>query len=132
MIVQQPNFLGAVEDLEALAAAAHAAGALAICACDPLPLALLKTPGECGVDIAVGEGQTLGNRLDFGGPSFGFFAATEALMRRMPGRIAGETTDVDGKRGLRAHAPDPRAAHPPREGDLEHLHRAGAQRARRA
>jgi glycine dehydrogenase subunit 1 len=71
-----------------------------IAACDPLPLALLKTPGECGVDIVVGEGQTLGNRLDFGGPSFGFFAATHALMRRMPGRIAGETKDVDGKRGF--------------------------------
>ena len=71
-----------------------------ICACDPLPLALLKTPAECGVDIAVGEGQTLGNRLDFGGPSFGFFAATEALVRRMPGRIAGETKDIDGKRGF--------------------------------
>ncbi len=68
VIVQQPNFLGAVEDLEPLAAAAHEAGALAICACDPLPLALLRAPGECGVDIAVGEGQTLGNRLDFGGP----------------------------------------------------------------
>jgi glycine dehydrogenase subunit 1 len=100
VIVQQPNFLGAVEDLEPLAQAAHASGALAICACDPLPLALLKTPGECGFDIAVGEGQSLGNRLDFGGPSFGFFAATEALMRRMPGRIAGETKDVDGKRGF--------------------------------
>jgi glycine dehydrogenase subunit 1 len=100
VIVQQPNFLGAVEDLDALSAAAREAGALTICACDPLPLALLKTPGECGVDLAVGEGQTLGNRLDFGGPSFGFFAATEALMRRMPGRIAGETRDVDGKRGF--------------------------------
>jgi glycine dehydrogenase subunit 1 len=100
VIVQQPNFLGAVEDLTALAGAAKQAGALTIAACDPLPLALLKTPGECGVDIAVGEGQTLGNRLDFGGPSFGFFAATEALMRRMPGRIAGETKDVDGKRGF--------------------------------
>jgi glycine dehydrogenase subunit 1 len=100
VIVQQPNFLGAVEDLEQLAAAAHDAGALCICACDPLPLALLRSPGECGVDIAVGEGQTLGNQLDFGGPSFGFFAATEALLRRMPGRIAGETRDVDGKRGF--------------------------------
>ena len=76
------------------------AGALAICSCDPIPLALLRSPGEYGVDIAVGEGQTLGNRLDFGGPSFGFFAATEALMRRMPGRIAGETRDVDGERGF--------------------------------
>ncbi len=100
VIVQQPNFLGAVEDLTALAAAAKQAGALTIAACDPLPLALLKTPGECGVDIAVGEGQSLGNRLDFGGPSFGFFAVTEALTRRVPGRIAGETKDVDGKRGF--------------------------------
>ncbi|MFL5831668.1 MAG: aminomethyl-transferring glycine dehydrogenase subunit GcvPA [Solirubrobacteraceae bacterium] len=100
VIVQQPNFLGAVEDLTALAAAVHDAGALLIASCDPLPLALLKTPGECGVDIAIGEGQTLGNRLDFGGPSFGFFATTEALMRRIPGRIAGETRDVEGKRGF--------------------------------
>jgi glycine dehydrogenase subunit 1 len=100
VVVQQPNFLGVVEDVPALSAAAHEAGALSICACDPLPLALLRSPGECGVDIAVGEGQSLGNRLDFGGPSFGFFAATEALTRRMPGRIAGETKDVDGKRGF--------------------------------
>jgi glycine dehydrogenase subunit 1 len=100
LVVQQPNFLGAVEDVAALAGAARDAGALTICSCDPLPLALLKPPGECGVDIAVGEGQTLGNRLDFGGPSFGFFAATEALIRRMPGRIAGETHDVEGKRGF--------------------------------
>jgi glycine dehydrogenase subunit 1 len=100
VIVQQPNFLGAVEDVAALAAAAHDVGALCICSCDPLPLALLRSPGECGVDIAVGEGQTLGNRLDFGGPSFGFFAATEALIRRIPGRIAGETHDLDGKRGF--------------------------------
>ncbi|MGO9959382.1 MAG: aminomethyl-transferring glycine dehydrogenase subunit GcvPA [Solirubrobacteraceae bacterium] len=100
VVVSQPNFLGAVEDLDALAAAAHAGGALCICACDPLPLALLRPPGECGVDLAVGEGQTLGNRLDFGGPSFGFFAVTDALIRRMPGRIAGETHDMDGKRGF--------------------------------
>jgi glycine dehydrogenase subunit 1 len=100
VIVAQPNFLGAVEDLEALATAAHASGALCIASCDPLPLALLRSPGECGVDIAVGEGQTLGNRLDFGGPSFGFFAATNALIRRIPGRIAGETRDLDGKRGF--------------------------------
>ncbi len=100
LIVAQPNFLGAVEDLEALSGAAHAAGALCIAACDPLSLALLRSPGECGVDIAVGEGQTLGNRLDFGGPSFGFFAATNALLRRLPGRIAGETRDLDGRRGF--------------------------------
>ena len=100
VIVAQPNFLGAVEDLAALAGAAHDAGALCIAACDPLPLALLRSPGECGVDIAVGEGQTLGNRLDFGGPSFGFFATTQALIRRIPGRIAGETVDADGRRGF--------------------------------
>ncbi len=100
VVVQQPNFLGVVEDLEPLARAAHEAGALLICACDPLPLALLRSPGECGVDLAVGEGQSLGNRLDFGGPSFGFFAATEALLRRVPGRIAGETRDLDGRRGF--------------------------------
>ena len=68
--------------------------------CDPLTLGVLKPPGEFGVDVAVGEGQTLGNRLDFGGPSFGFFAAQEAYLRRMPGRIAGETRDVDGRRGF--------------------------------
>jgi glycine cleavage system P protein (glycine dehydrogenase) subunit 1 len=100
VIVQQPNFLGAVEDLEALAGAAHRAGALCVAACDPLPLSLLRAPGDCGVDVAVGEGQTLGNRLDFGGPSFGFFAATEALIRRVPGRIAGETVDLEGRRGF--------------------------------
>jgi glycine dehydrogenase subunit 1 len=100
VVVQQPNFLGVVEDLEPMARAAHDAGALLICACDPLALAILKSPGQCGADIAVGEGQPLGNRLDFGGPSFGFFAATEALVRRVPGRIAGETRDLDGKRGF--------------------------------
>jgi glycine dehydrogenase subunit 1 len=100
VVLAQPNFLGAVEDVAPLAAAAREAGAMTICSCDPLALALLKPPGECGVDVAVGEGQTLGNRLDFGGPSFGFFASTEALMRRLPGRIAGETKDVDGKRGF--------------------------------
>jgi glycine dehydrogenase subunit 1 len=83
-----------------VAEAARSVGALTIGSYDPLPLALLKSPGECGVDIAVGEGQTLGNRLDFGGPSFGFFASTEELLRRLPGRIAGETRDVDGKRGF--------------------------------
>ena len=100
VFLQYPNFLGAVEDLEALVPAAKACGALVIVQCDPIPLGILRPPGDFGVDIAVGEGQTLGNRLDFGGPSFGFFAAQEAHLRRMPGRIAGETTDVDGRRGF--------------------------------
>jgi glycine dehydrogenase subunit 1 len=97
---QQPNFLGAVEDAAALAAAAKDSPAVVVGQYDPIPLGILKPPGECGVDVAVGEGQSLGNRLDFGGPSFGFFAATEAYLRRMPGRIAGETVDADGRRGF--------------------------------
>jgi glycine dehydrogenase subunit 1 len=100
VIVQQPNFLGAVEDVATLAEQAHAAGALLIAAADPIPLAIITPPGEAGADIVVGEGQTLGNRLDFGGPSFGFFAVTQALLRRLPGRLAGETRDIDGKRGF--------------------------------
>ena len=100
VFLQQPNFLGAVEDIEALASAAKERGALVVVACDPIALSILKPPGECGADVAVGEGQPLGNRLDYGGPSFGFFCATEEHIRRMPGRIAGETTDVDGRRGF--------------------------------
>ncbi|MEO8091302.1 MAG: aminomethyl-transferring glycine dehydrogenase subunit GcvPA [bacterium] len=100
VIVQNPNFLGVIEDLAELAAVAESAGAMAVAAVDPISLGVLRPPGECGIEIALGEGQPLGNRLDFGGPSFGFFAATEQHLRRMPGRIAGETTDVDGRRGF--------------------------------
>src|SRR6187551_2670641 len=100
VFLAQPNFLGAVEDLEALSPVAKATGALLIVQCDPLTLGVLRPPGDFDVDVAVGEGQTLGNRLDYGGPSFGFFAAQQAYLRRMPGRIAGETTDVDGRRGF--------------------------------
>src|SRR3954462_9291745 len=100
VFVQQPNFYGAVEDVEALSAAARQAApdAVVVGAYDPIALGIVKPPGECGVDVCVGEGQPLGNRLDFGGPSFGFFAATEAYLRRLPGRIAGETVDADGRR----------------------------------
>ena len=100
VFLAQPNFLGAVEDLEPLVQAARAAGALVVLSCDPIALGILRTPGELGVDVAVGEGQPLGNRLDYGGPSFGFFAAREEHLRRLPGRIAGETTDPDGRRGF--------------------------------
>jgi glycine dehydrogenase subunit 1 len=99
VILQQPNFLGSVEDLKPLVDAAKEVGALVVCSCDPIPLGILEPPGALGVDVAVGEGQSLGNRLDFGGPSFGFFAASQEHIRRMPGRIAGETKDVDGRRG---------------------------------
>jgi glycine dehydrogenase subunit 1 len=100
VIVQQPNFLGAIEDVAAVAEAAHEHAAQVVCAADPLTLGVLEAPGHQGADVCVGEGQSLGNRLDFGGPSFGFFAATTEHLRRMPGRIAGETTDVDGRRGF--------------------------------
>jgi glycine dehydrogenase subunit 1 len=100
VFLQQPNFLGAVEDLEALAPIARETGALLVVQCDAMTLGVLRPPGDFDVDIAVGEGQPLGNRLDFGGPSFGFFAAQERFLRRMPGRIAGETTDADGERGF--------------------------------
>jgi glycine dehydrogenase subunit 1 len=100
VFLQQPNFLGSVEDLGELAEAAKRTGAMLVCAADPLPLAILRPPGEFDVDICVGEGQTLGNRLDYGGPSFGFFAASERFIRKMPGRIAGETRDADGRRGF--------------------------------
>jgi glycine dehydrogenase subunit 1 len=100
VFVQSPNFLGAVEELEQLASVAEAAGALTVASVDALTLGVLRPPGECGVDIAVGEGQQLGGRLDFGGPSFGFFCATEDHLRRMPGRIAGETVDAEGRRGF--------------------------------
>jgi glycine cleavage system P protein (glycine dehydrogenase) subunit 1 len=99
VFLQYPNFLGAVEDLEPLVDAARDSGALVIVQCDAIPLGVLRPPGDFGVDIAVGEGQPLGNRLDYGGPSFGFFAAREEYLRNMPGRIAGETSDVDGRRG---------------------------------
>ncbi len=104
VLLQQPNFYGAVEDVAALAAAAGEPAAsdrpVVIASYDPLTLGILAPPGACGVDVCVGEGQSLGNRLDFGGPSFGFFAAAQEHLRRMPGRIAGETVDVDGKRGF--------------------------------
>ena len=100
VFVQQPNFLGTVEDLGPLVEAANRTGALVVCAADPLPLGILEPPGSFGVDICVGEGQSLGNRLDFGGPSFGFFAARESHIRKMPGRIAGETVDAEGRRGF--------------------------------
>jgi glycine dehydrogenase subunit 1 len=104
-IFAQPNFYGAIEDAAALSAAAKAANGkqsapVVVAQIDPITLGLLASPGECGVDVAVGEGQPLGNRLDFGGPSFGLFAARQEYLRLMPGRIAGETVDVDGRRGF--------------------------------
>ncbi len=100
LIVQNPNFLGYLEAMPILAAAAHAAGALFVAVCDPLTLAVLTAPGEYGADIAVGDGQTVGNPVNFGGPHFGFMVVAELLLRQLPGRIVGETTDRDGGRAF--------------------------------
>ena len=99
VLVQNPNFFGSVEEFSPLAEQVHAVGALLVASVYPISLGLLKSPGEMGVDIAVGDGQSLGNPLSFGGPSFGFIAARKAYIRNMPGRIIGETVDKQGRRG---------------------------------
>ena len=97
--MQHPNFYGHLEPVREASEAVHAAGGLFVVAVDPLSLGLLAAPGAYGADIAVGEGQALGNTLSFGGPYLGFLAAKEELMRRIPGRIVGETVDSEGRRG---------------------------------
>ena len=99
VVVQTPNFFGSVEDFAALADKAHQHGALLVVSCYPIALGLVQTPGEMGADIAVGEGQSLGNTLSFGGPYFGFIATKKRYIRNMPGRIVGETVDKEGRRG---------------------------------
>jgi glycine dehydrogenase subunit 1 len=98
--VQYPNFFGCLEDLRAVADVAHAAGALLVVVADPVNLGLLTPPGALGADIVVGEGQGLGVPMSFGGPNLGVFAAKQELVRRMPGRLAGATVDLDGRRGF--------------------------------
>ncbi len=98
--LQQPNYYGLIEDAAALGELVHQNGAKYIMGVHPIAAALLKTPAECGADVAVGEGQPLGMPLSFGGPYLGFMACTQAMMRRLPGRIVGETTDADGKRAF--------------------------------
>jgi glycine dehydrogenase subunit 1 len=100
LIVQQPNFLGVVEDVAALGAVAHARGALLVTAvAEALSLALLRPPGELGADVVCGEAQSLGVPMGYGGPHLGFLAAREAHVRQMPGRLVGETADARGRRG---------------------------------
>lgn len=100
VIVQSPNFFGSIEDVKKIAQIAHAQGAYLIAVVDPISLGILASPGALGADIVVGEGQSMGVPISFGGPYLGFFAATEKLMRKMPGRIIGQTTDQEGKRGF--------------------------------
>lgn len=98
--VQQPNYYGILEEVTAMAELVHGAGARLIAGCNPISMAVLQTPAECGADIAVGEGQPLGLPMAFGGPYLGFMATTRDMMRKLPGRIVGETVDSDGKRGF--------------------------------
>jgi glycine dehydrogenase subunit 1 len=100
VVVAYPNFLGALEDLEAAAQAAHTGGALAVAVTDPVAMGVLRSPGDSGADVAVGEGQGLGNPLFYGGPYVGLFATKLGLVRQVPGRISGATADADGRRAF--------------------------------
>ncbi len=100
VVVQQPNFFGFLESVQEISDAAHKVGALLIACVNPISLGVLAPPGEVGADIAVGEGQSLGNPVSFGGPHFGFFTVKEELLRKIPGRIAGITVDKVGKRSF--------------------------------
>ena len=100
VIIQNPNFFGTLDDLTDLAGQAHARGALLVASVYPVSLGMVKSPGEMGADIVTGDGQSLGNPLSFGGPSFGFIAAIKKFIRNMPGRIVGETVDREGRRGF--------------------------------
>jgi glycine dehydrogenase subunit 1 len=99
LVVQQPNFFGYLEEVEALGQAAHAAGALYVAVAEPVSLGMLRPPGEYEADIAVGEGQPLGIPLSFGGPYLGLFACRQEYVRQMPGRIVGRTRDSEGRTG---------------------------------
>jgi glycine dehydrogenase subunit 1 len=100
VLVQYPNFFGQLEDLRTIAEIAHAKGALLVVSAYPIALGLLEAPGKLGADIVVAEGQSLGNAISYGGPYLGIMAARKELMRRLPGRIVGETTDSEGRRGF--------------------------------
>ncbi len=100
LVMQWPNFFGELEELEGLADVVHKAGALLVVHVDPTSLGLLKPPGEYGADIVTGEGHSMGNNLNFGGPYLGIFATTNKLVRKMPGRVIGQTVDTEGRRGF--------------------------------
>ncbi|HHU79093.1 MAG TPA: aminomethyl-transferring glycine dehydrogenase subunit GcvPA [Clostridiales bacterium] len=100
VLIQTPNFLGYLEEITEVEKQIHKNKGLLILSVDPISLGLFKSPGEWGADIAIGDGQSLGNSMSFGGPGLGFMACTKALMRKMPGRIVGQTRDIDGNRGF--------------------------------
>lgn len=99
VVVQYPNFYGAIEDMQALADQAHEAGARFVVNTTPVPLGLLRSPGSFGADVVAAEGQSLGVAQSYGGPYVGLLGSTQSLVRQMPGRLAGVTTDTEGKRG---------------------------------
>ena len=98
--IQQPNFYGLFEDAQAIGALAHENGSAYIMGCNPIALGIMKTPAQCGADIAVGEAQPLGMPLSYGGPYLGYMAATSKYMRKLPGRIVGQTVDARGERAF--------------------------------
>jgi glycine dehydrogenase subunit 1 len=100
VIVQTPNFFGCIEEMEEAAKAAHNSNALMIAVVNPITLGVLKPPGEYGADIAVGDGQPLGIPMSYGGPYLGFFACTEKILRKVPGRLIGLAKDGEGRRGF--------------------------------
>ncbi|MHC6180297.1 aminomethyl-transferring glycine dehydrogenase subunit GcvPA [Clostridium sp. JNZ X4-2] len=100
VIVQNPNFLGIIEELQDIEKYTHENKSLLIVYCNPISLGILKSPGEYGADVAVGEGQPLGNKMNYGGPYLGFLTTRKKYLRKIPGRIVGETTDSEGKRGF--------------------------------
>lgn len=100
VIVQYPNFFGIIENMDEIEKIVHSKGAMLIMVVNPISLVILKTPGEICADIAIGEGQSLGNKLNFGGPYLGFLTCKNNLLRKMPGRIVGQTNDIEGKRGF--------------------------------
>ena len=100
VVIQHPNFYGNLEEISKLEAAIHQQKGLLIMIVDPISLGILKSPGQCSADIVVGEGQALGNGLNFGGPYLGFMASTKKYMRKLPGRIVGQTMDFEGRRAF--------------------------------
>jgi glycine dehydrogenase subunit 1 len=111
LVVQQPDFLGGIADIEALAAVAHAAGALCVVNADPFALGMLRAPGAAGADVVTGEGRDLAGPVVFGGPSVGLFAARNEFLRQMPGRIVGQTKELHGPRDIEGNPGAPRTGY---------------------
>ena len=126
VLIQQPNFWGLLEEVEEIASLAHENGALFIVCVNPISLGILEAPGNYGADIAVGEGQSLGGPVAFGGPFLGFFAARDKFIRQMPGRIAGATNDAQGRRGF-VLTLQTREQHIRRKSYLQYMFQPGSQ-----